>query len=238
MSETNNDNRLGVSDDVKVGRLDAGADIYQKRQDLTARENSKLLSGKDKWYYFKDYYLKPMLILLACILVGIYVAFTIFEKKEDEELYIGYVDCLYDTAAAEKILQDFVASIGETYSSSDYAAESFLSTWTDNEWLSDYVERGVLDILIMDEQLYRAYAARGILVDLSEYLDTEKYQDALAYADNHMQQSTPTALVCNSIPIYSLETGKEDTAYLGILKKSSRIERSVEYLKFALDYHS
>lgn len=236
MSETNNENRLGIADEVKQGRLEAEAEIYKKRKTLTPRENSRLLSRKDKWYYFKDYYMKPLLVVIAFVILSIFVGISIFEKKEDEELYIGYLDCLYNEEAAETALKAFVDSIGEEYSANDYAAESFFSTWLDNEWLSDYVERGVLDVLIMDEQLYRAYAVKGILVDLSEYMDEETYSAHFAYAPNQEGEETATAFICNSIPIYSTETGKEVPAYLAVLKKSSRIDRAVGYLKFASDY--
>ncbi len=236
MSETNGDNRLGDAEEVKQGRLEAEADIYKKRETLTPAENAKNLSKKDKWYYFKDYYLKFVIIGVCFILLSTYVIYTMAQKKEDEELFVGYVDCIYDTTAADTILQDFAKHLDMRYTNNDFAADSFFSTWTDNHWLSDFVERGQLDVLILDEQLYKAYAAKDILVDLSEYIDVEEYSDYVVYAPNYEDVDTPTAFKCNSIKIYSTETGKEIPAYLAVLRKSSQVERGIEYLKFASTY--
>lgn len=236
MSEINGDNRLGDTEEVKQGRLEAEADIYQKRETLSPSENIKNLSKQDRWYYFKDYYLKIVVIALCFILLSIYVIHTMLQKKEDEELFVGYVDCFYDTTAAEIILEEFAAHLDMRYTNNDFAADSFFSTWTDNHWLSDFVERGQLDVLILDEQLYKAYAAKDVLVDLSQYLDVEEYSDYIVYAPNYEDVDTPTAFQCDSIKIYSTETGKEIPAYLAVLAKSSQVERGVEYLKYATTF--
>ena len=236
MSEVNGDNRLGDAEEVKQGRLEPEADIYQKRETLTPAENVKNMSRADKWYYFKDYYLKIVIIALCFILLSVYVIYTMTLKKEDEELFVGYVDCLYDTTAADVILEEFASLLDMRYTNNDFAHDSFYSTWTDNHWLSDFVERGQLDVLILDEQLYKAYAAKNILVDLSKYMNVDEYSEYITYAPNYDNIDTPTAFQCDSITIYSTETGKEIPAYLAILNKSSQIERSVEYLKFATTF--
>lgn len=235
MNDNNELNRLGDADKVKPGRLESDADIYQKRETLTPKENTKNMSKKDKWYYFKDYYLKVIIVLVCLVCVGIYVATTIFDKKDDEELYVGYVDCLYSEDAATTILEEFAPSIGKEYSNTDYAAESFFSTWTDNEWLSDYVDRGQLDVLVMDEQLFKAYAAKGILLDLSKYLDKD-YSSYLVSAKDNNDKDATVGFQCNSIQIYTTESGEKVDAYLAILKKSSQIDNAIDYLKFSTKF--
>lgn len=236
MSEVNGENRLGDAEEVKKGRLEADADIYQNRETLTPSENIKKLAPKDRWYYFKDYYLKAIIVVTCFVLVTIYVFYTLAMNKEDEELFVGYVDCLYDMQAADTILEEFAGHIDMRYTNDDFAADSFFSTWTDNQWLTDYVDRGQLDVLILDEQMYKAYAARNVFLDLSKYIDVEKYSDYIVYAPDYDGKDTPTAFQCDSIKIYSTQTGEEVPAYIAVLQKSSQIERSVEYLKFATTF--
>lgn len=237
MSETNNENRLGVSEEVKKSRLEAEADIYQQRETLTPVENMKTMTAKDRFYYFKEYYLKALVVLLILGSILGWIFYSIAKGKDDEELFVGYVDCFYNETAADIILEEFANSIGRKYTDNAFADDSFFSTYTDNQWLSDFVERGALDVLVMDKQLYEAYARKGILLDLSEYLDIEEYSDYVVYAKDNNGDKVPTAFKCNSIPIHSTQTGEELDTYLAILKKSSQIENAIEYIKYATHFN-
>lgn len=238
MSNLNKDNRLGEYDEVKQSALDSNADIYKKRKTLSVKENAKLLSKKDKWYYYKDYFLIPTIIAVVVIIICIILGGDLLSKREDEELLVGYVDCIYDQNDADNILKGFSGSINKTYYSSDYVADSYLTSYADSTWLYDYVDRGIIDVLVVDKQLYEAFSKKGCLLNLSEYIDEKEYKDYVAKTEDKNGKKVFNAIKCNSIQIYNVQTHAETDSYLVVLYNSSQVENAVNYIKYATTFNA
>lgn len=73
--------------DAKKTRISDDSAIYRKREEKSAKETFKSLTGKEKWQYFKDYILKKLLLALAIIALLIYAGVTIFGPKVEPVYY-------------------------------------------------------------------------------------------------------------------------------------------------------
>lgn len=235
---SNKDNRLGDYDEVKHGALEKDADIYKKRKTLSVKENAKLLSRKDKWYYYKDYFLIPTIIAAVVIVICVILGGDLLSERQDEELLVGYVDCIYDKTDADNILKGFADSQKLTYYNTKFVADSFFTTYADNTWLFDYVDRGIIDILVLDKQMYDAYSQKGNLLDLSNYIDEKEFSDYVAKSKDAKGKEVFNAIKCNSIQIYNVQTYAETDAYLAVLYNSSKIDNAVNYLKYSTTFNA
>lgn len=239
MSRIDKDNLLGDDEKYKPGRLEKEADIYKKRKTKTAKENTQDMSSRDKFLYFKEYYLKYLILVLVMITVGIYVVYTVTRREADMDLYMGYIDCIYDTKQADVMLEDYANHMGYKYNTADFADDSFLDNQTDNGWLSGYLDDGKLDVLVMNREWFKGYAVCDYLLDLSEYIDVEEYKDYLVKAVDSKGNEKYFGFKCDSIPIYNssnLEKLEKQDTYVVVLYNSSQIENSIEFLKFAATY--
>ena len=234
----NKDNRLGDYDEVTHGALEKDADIYKKRKTLSVKENAKLLSIKDKWYYYKDYFLVPTIIAVIVIIICIILGGDLLSKRQDEEILVGYVDCIYDKDDAVNILKGFADSQNIAYYNMGFVADSFFTTYADSTWLYDYVDKGIIDVMALDRQMYDAYSQKGNLLDLSKYIDEEKYSDYVAKSKDANGKEVFNAIKCNSIQIYNVQTYAETDAYLAVLYNSSKIDNAVNYLKYSTSFNA
>ncbi|MCD7736923.1 MAG: hypothetical protein LUI07_08205, partial [Lachnospiraceae bacterium] len=62
-------NHTGNAEKFK-GVLDDDASIYQQRETKTGREQMAGMDKKGKWEFFKEYYAKKLLVVMALILVA------------------------------------------------------------------------------------------------------------------------------------------------------------------------
>ena len=119
-----------------------------------------------------------------------------------------------------------------------FVADSFFTTYADSTWLYDYVDKGIIDVMVLDRQMYDAYSQKGNLLDLSKYIDEEKYSDYVAKSKDANGKEVFNAIKCNSIQIYNVQTYAETDAYLAVLYNSSKIDNAVNYLKYSTTFNA
>lgn len=156
--------------------LDDDASLYNKKHDVVTKEDLKNLSKKDKLRYFKDYYSKKVIVVLI-IIIGIIMVLNeaVFNRK----------NCLLQIACLNEYQIENSEELAETLeellnieNKNDYANVSYYDTdeYNMNMAYVTHTATGSIDLLICSEEQFETSANRGMLVDLSEFLPADMYE--------------------------------------------------------------
>jgi hypothetical protein len=162
------------------------------------REEWKKLSGLtwgQRIRYIIDYYKIEMgaIVLLICL---INVGLTIYHNKQlVDVVQVYFLNCNFtemDTDAMKEEFADYIGGIGEK---DVITIDTSMTLGQDEDTEYSYaavikmqalLTAGSVDLLIMDEDMYRQYQEAGYFRELSEVLTTEqqeRWADLLVYDD-------------------------------------------------------
>ncbi|HAU83967.1 MAG TPA: hypothetical protein DCW90_00075 [Lachnospiraceae bacterium] len=169
---------------VKKTVLNDDASIYAKRKEESVKKTWKELDGKDKWTFFKDYYLVKCIIGLALAGFLIYIGVVVLGPHKEEALYVTVLMDTLDEDSVANMKNDLsgviktdkyhIINIDDNFS---FAPGS--STMTGDEKLTTIMYTGVIDTIVLDENYFKQYAYYGFLANLDTYLPDD-IKDALS----------------------------------------------------------
>ena len=89
--DTKPDINNSIDDEVKKTRLDKDSEIYNKnRSETLNKEEFNKLSRREKFLYYKEYYVPYILIVLAIVVAMTYVVVSIHKTdNQKESFYCG-----------------------------------------------------------------------------------------------------------------------------------------------------
>lgn len=96
--------------DFKKSTLDDDASIYQKKEERddakTAKQKWAALNGAEKRQYFKDYYMKPLLVGAFILILVVYAVYTSVRDNATTKFYLAVMSEYYmDNEAMEAHLE-------------------------------------------------------------------------------------------------------------------------------------
>lgn len=118
-------------------------------------------TAREKWQYFKDYYLKTTLVIGAAIVFGIYILYTtVFAYKSPVLTVLVISSEEPDCDGLEQKLEEFLDV--------DYVAVEWMSQDSSNlsSVLPTRFAAGDIDILISPDAIYKKYAQEGAMEDV------------------------------------------------------------------------
>ena len=177
--------------------LDEKASIYQKNEPKSEKQKWKELKGKDKLWYFKEYYG----LQVAGIILGIVVvAFLVMHFATKQDVALGILAMNADgekiEASGTDYFQDFlkengintrknVVSVNYTlYLNPDAPSAGDSSTLDSIQTL--FMTQSI-DVFFSDEKFFKTMAGQDYMTDLQEFLPKElldQYADHFVYAKN------------------------------------------------------
>lgn len=169
-------------DSNKKTALDDDALMYKKHSDRVTKDQIKSLSKKDKWQYFKDYYLKFVVIgIVAVIFIGYMLMTTVFSDVTTE-LTVGV---LSETTYVNSEL--LIEELTEHFEFNSDKEKIYVNTFNKQDSASQMaaftqIGAGSIDVILVDSGDFELYANQGALVDLSEIFTEEelsKYNDLI-----------------------------------------------------------
>lgn len=171
--------------EVKKTVLDDNASIYAKRDEQeSAKKTWKELEGKEKWTFFKDYYLVKCLIGLALAGFFIYIGIIVLGPHKNEVLYVTVLNDTLDEKAVAYMKTDLsniidndkyhIINIDDSFS---FAAGG--TTMTGDEKLTTIMYTGAIDAIVTDPEYFKQYSYYGYLKNLDTYLPDD-IKDALS----------------------------------------------------------
>lgn len=149
--------------------------LYQKRDDSLGKKDISNLSRAEKMIYFKDYYLK-IVIVAAIIIIGIgHLVYTTTIGRSISLASLVFIDesYLYDTGALCDTLKEYLGSERKQ----DYvSASNFnLENYQENMAFVTQLTTGTIDLIICPEEYFEQGCKIGYFMDLSQYLPEEMF---------------------------------------------------------------
>jgi hypothetical protein len=217
--------------------LNEDADIYRHPdEDLTEQEKLKRMDRRGKWQYFKDYYLRY--VLVAGLLVMCVVCVLVFlpeHNTTDTVLYVGFVNESIDPDQEEAVKKNL-----ESVLSFDPAKESVLFDYTlfiqdDNSYLTsntmtvltEQFYTGNMDLFVAEKDVFESYEEQGAFLSLEEVFSAEEYEELKGYLYDECSYSLKDSEIYHSF-------ASLDDPVIGICWKSKRVERSIAFIKYLL----
>lgn len=162
------------------------ASIYKSRQNRD--ENLKLrdLKGKDKWEYFRDYYLLKLVIILVLVGIAVSMVISFVKPKEEVLLSVAIVDnpmLMAEVDEFEKLISDELVSEPEKqlvsvdsniYTDGSYGAYALMKITT-------LINSGDLDVMILPYDKFVQQLNGGSVAPLEYILDSETIDSLSEY---------------------------------------------------------
>lgn len=173
---------------MKNTRLDEDASIYAKRNENTpARKIWSTLTGREKWQFFKDYYLKIVIItgIIAAFLIWFLI--TILTPQPEMRMKAAFINSVMTEEAAEQLTSDLSALLNIDSKTEEVNIDNnlFMSldqsatdqgTMTSQQKLSVYIYAGELDLIVADQAIFERFCGSGFFAPLDDALPEDLKQ--------------------------------------------------------------
>lgn len=233
-------------DDVKIGRLEAEADIYDgKREDLSASERWRTMSKDEKIQNFKEYYLKPLIIGTIIFAIAGYFIYYMSRPTENEVFFAALFNVYFDSDDAETIPGEFKDYLGYSDDVADKLVKFksyYDSELADAEWNNFYSKKRY-DIFITNKERFKTYAKANLYLDLDEVLaknDISLLSDEYVFSNNESLDDTSTehaygiSLNNSRYTFYDEYDNVIEEPVAGIVINTKRKDSAIKFFKFIL----
>lgn len=161
----------------KKTALDDDSEIYKKRDNSFGKKDIHSLSRKQKLEYFKDYYLKKVLVILvAVVFVGSLLNSMVFHRST---CVLGLALLNESQIEEPEALSEALTEYLDITEKNDYVSvESF--NLEEAQMQMAYMAKaaaGGLDAVICPRDYFEEGAERGMFADLREILPEETYTE-------------------------------------------------------------
>lgn len=247
---TNGDNNLN-EEEVKKGRLDKKSEIYDhNRSDKMDKKLWSTMNRKEKLIYFKDYYLKYVIIVIILIPIVFYVVKDMTRKSTEDSFRCGILNSMYmDPDRVKPLLGDldYYMTKDVDYMGSKNEERMYIQTYTasfaDDVEINGFYERRKFDVLIMNQDTYQSYAKNCQLTDLKTVLPEavlDKVKDHFVYAKDINGNEAAYGITLDPKWLALFEkVGEEfqpvESAIITIPNNTKRLEAATEFIKFLVD---
>lgn len=230
-------------------------EVYNKNRDKNnsihdeiREQNAKLKNAplKEKLSYFKEYYLKTTLVIIAAIVIVISIAYSMITAPDDTG-FAAYFFNNVGNSSDTTMLDEFVEHIGldtkehEAYIDAamhyDPEAQNYESVYVSIEKSWAVMSTGELDIIVGD-QLAFDYFAKGeafcnVTTILPDHL-MEQFKDKLYYYTNEETGETlPVGIYVGDSPELAEHCYYMDKEpILGFVTNSNSMENAIAFLRF------
>lgn len=187
---------------MKETRLEESASIYSKQKVQTEKEKWSSMNKRERWEYFKEYYLLKLCVIVALSAFLIYLLIIILGPKNKLIFEAALINSNLEENKSEMLMTDIenllkpkkreIIMVDDSY----YMSGSGQDDMASEQKLSVCIFANELDIIIADQMNFEKYAKLGYFYDLAELLPTDKYSE-----------------LTDRLVFAVTETRKEETAY-------------------------
>lgn len=222
--------------------------LYQKRDNSLGKKDISNLSKVEKLGYFKDYYLKFVIVILIAVIA---IGHLIYSTTLGRSVTLASVVCIDDAYMAESdtlsgILKEYLGSTRKQdfVSVSNYSVDDYQQ----NMAYVTQLTTGSIDLIICSEEYFEQGCNRGYFADLSEYLPEEMYTElkdqilegSFAVTDDEgevlsYEDPLPHGISLKGTSRYTEFGGMLDDAILCVTATSSNPENTLKVLSWFTD---
>ena len=214
--------------------LDDNASIYKKHSDRPKKESLKKMSKEEKWQYFKDYYLKKVIVSIVIIIgIGYFLNIMVFNKTTDI-LAIGLFGGIEINNKEE--VQEELRSVLEITNEKDVI--SIKSLQENDRRLFDLMGADAIQLLIMNEDDFKSLSEKGALTDNS--LNNKFVMAKVTELDDKgniasISDEAPYGIKIDDKVLLNGEIYSDEDIYIGILIDSKNTENAKQALLYMIE---
>lgn len=221
-------------------------DNNRNMRDEIREQNAKLKDAtlREKLAYFKEYYLKMTLVVIAIAIFICSVAYTMITAP-DETAFAAYFfnDSGY---SSDTSLQDsFTEHLGidtreyEVYidATATYSEAGSYEDYASIQRCMANIAGKTLDVIVGDKATYEHFSTSEIFLDLTTILPEdllEKFKDKLVYSTlEETGESIPSAIIVTDAPkLMEYHYYDHTDAYFSVIANSQNIDNVIAFLRF------
>lgn len=240
--------------DIKKAKLDDDSFIYAKRENKSTKQKWSEMNRKEKWTFFKDYYL--MKIILGAVVLGLIIKFgwDTFGPKPEEVLNVAFDSYLYlqdDFTAMQHEFLDYMELNEEEYTIRLDANYDLTNDPNSVQRFSLYVMTGDVDAFIAPDATFKSHVERGVMIPLTEVLPAdllESVSDRLVRGQiieteidgtiTKIYDEEVYGINLDNIPLFSKYTLRTDKPIFGIVRSGTSQENAIAFLRFLLENYA
>ena len=163
----------------KKTTLSDEAALYHHREDVSEKEKWNNMSAKERWEYFKSYYLLKVLGGIVAVAVVVSILHTMLTPKAEVLLSVAIANGAMTQEQYLKVQEGFDKALGldpekqETVFDGGYDFEYDL--YESMQKFAIYNAVGDLDVTIMPLSVFEVYAPKGYFAQISSKVSTGLY---------------------------------------------------------------
>lgn len=222
--------------------------IYQKRDDSLGKKDTSNLTFLGKLGYFKDYYLKALLVIAALLAAAGYLIYstTIGRTRSVFSMVFLNSSYIYDLEGIDQAITDTLSIEDKR----DYAAVSNydLEQYQENIAYMTQMSAGTIDLVVCPEDYFQTGCGNRTFADLGTFLPEEMYEalkdriiegsaavtndqgEVLSYED-----PCPYGIDISGSARYKEFGGKEAKPILCVLANCSNTENTLKIVSWFTD---
>lgn len=221
--------------------------LYQKRDDSLGKKDTSNLNRSQKLGYFKDYYLRAVVITIVAVIAVGSLVYTMLFRHQTNILSVAFINEAWLTNAGllDENLRDYygLTSEDELLDCSNYSLEAY----GDQMKLSTLIAAQTIDVLVCPEEQFIQYSELGYLADLSELLPADLYaQFEDQILESSVVETDTEGTVVNTLPaaphgidiadnaVYQAYGGAGEKAILCVLANTERKDNAIRFLEYLL----
>ena len=219
----------------KETKLDENAEIYQRRESKTLKEQLNTMSPKDKCKHLWTYYKVHAAIIIAVIGSLTYIIYQIVTPNIETELNVVMIDSHFEDLALDQAKEDFTQYMQLDPKTQEVIFNNSITS-QNSYMLSAFIAANELDVIIAPESKFYSYAYYDNLANLSEQLPTDLYTSLTKDFYICDREDDPEQ---NVYGVYLTDTSLYQKSYdmgepyiLGIVVNSKQKENAVEFIRY------
>lgn len=231
------------NDDVKPGRLEADAEIYNPdRKDPSASERWREMSRAEKLSYFKEYYLKYVIMGLLFTIIASYMVYVLVRPEKKDTFFGALFNIYFDSE--KDISDEFGSYLGENVNSDRIFVKSYYDSVISDTEINNFYEKRRYDVFITTESRFKTYAKTDNYLNLKDTLPEDiykKYEERIVYCNNEKLEDNKSEYPygisvkdCN-YTFYDYFGNVIEDPVVGIVINTKRKDTAIKFINFLLD---
>ena len=240
--------------DLKKSKLDDDSFIYAKRDEKSTKERWQEMTAKEKWKFFKDYYL--LKIILGAIIIGLLgkLCWDTFGPRPTEILNVGIDSYSYLLTEFEDMQDALIAHMEldtEEYSLRLDTNYDIASDQNSVQRISLYLMTGELDAFIAGEETVLNYVEKDAIAPLKDVLPADLYESLsdkhvighvvdteLDGTINSVGEDKAYGIYLDNIPLFSKYVERDDKPVFCFPTSGIDKENAITFLRFLLENYA
>lgn len=237
--------------DIKKATLGDDAALYNNREEKTEKQKWAEMNKKQRFDYFKSYYLRPIICIAIAAGFLVWILISIFKPKPDE--YVKVVVNNFSYLNYQYLTDDFLER--KQLDSKDNTLSFDITMNLDNDTasmqkLAVYVFAGDVDLIISGNAVFERYAPQGFMQPLDEYLDPDLFAELdskglIYYTEiveteydgsvKEVYETKPYGIYLETLDLFKEYDREGCKAMIGIVTNSKQTEHAAEFIKYLFE---